>query len=538
MLKRFGILLILALAFALRIIGIGWGLPNESRVESLHPDEPIVALVAGSLDPLAGKFDPGFYNYGTLYLSVSRLVAPPATPETVGHYRSRLLNMRFVNAFAGVASVAVLYVLLRRRSQAAALAGSAILAIAPGFVVHSKFATVDVFATFLVISCLAVADKLLDESVRAEKFAAAAGLLAGLAGGTKYNFILVSVAVFVAIGMSQRANRLFLGLLAVATTVVGFLVATPGLILNPARFRQDFLYELKHTAEGHGLVFAGRPPGFLTHISNLSEGVGAVLCLLGVLGMGYGLWASRRNPTLRWFWPIAVFGVLYYLAIGRAQVAFLRYTFPLIPVLAIGTAVLFDLREKLSAAGQRFLVTLYLLGLGGFGGGGLSTAVEQAAWMAGDDPRDQAGTWLKQQGHGKTVGLASDPWFYSPTLYPEMQVHRGVFAAQGEALLAASQNPHVTRGTTPWSERYDFEPSVFDQGCDFIALSSFEIFDYTRLDDAKLTVNELLQSRYRSFMDRLNKDYSLVKLFGSGGPTTHDLMYIRPTILVYKRKAP
>src|SRR5438045_8124951 len=65
---------LLALAAALRLTGITWGLPNPHRYYPFHPDETVIMDAVERLHPFADGFLPGFYNYGTLYLLLCRLV--------------------------------------------------------------------------------------------------------------------------------------------------------------------------------------------------------------------------------------------------------------------------------------------------------------------------------------------------------------------------------------------------------------------------------------------------------------------------------
>ncbi|RYZ85007.1 MAG: hypothetical protein EOP06_17030, partial [Proteobacteria bacterium] len=73
-LERYAALLLIVFAFALRIWGIQWALPDVNRAYSYHVDESVVVGHALDLDPLAGKVDPNFYNYGSLSLLVDGFV--------------------------------------------------------------------------------------------------------------------------------------------------------------------------------------------------------------------------------------------------------------------------------------------------------------------------------------------------------------------------------------------------------------------------------------------------------------------------------
>lgn len=538
MLRRWLPAIIFAVALFLRLFGFGWGLPSDTRMESLHPDEPIVLMFSKQVNPLGGDLDPGFYNYGTLYLSVSRLISgnsefQPGAPA----YRQDLLKGRLISVFSGAGIALLGFLILRPRVEllGAALGGLAV-AFAPGLVVHSRFMTVDVFATFLVTLALYLGLKFFDSPAKPFGLAAGAGLVAGLAGGTKYNFVLVLIAILCAIGLSELAEKWKLMFTSFVTTVVGFLIGTPGVVLNPAKFRTDLAYEIQHVAEGHGLVFAGRPLGFFTHIGNLLEAFGGLSLIIGIAASIWAVSVARKNKELRWIIPGLVFALVYYILIGRAQVAFLRYVFPIIPVLGISIGWLVSECRRANTPQSRMVIGFGILSIGGFGGGGLASSVKLSSWMAGEDVRDQAGAWLRKNGTGKTVGLTSDPWFYSPTLYPQVQANRMLFMNAGREWMAAASNPAVTRGDRPWEERFDFDATLLDAKPDFITFSSFEAFDLGRLQKDKIAGFELQQSRYTEFSQRLESEYKLAQVFGMGGSTTHDMMYVRPIIFIYERK--
>ena len=59
-------------ALLVRLVGIGWGLPNDQRSFSLHPDEPVVFLYSQQIEPTKLDFTPGFYNTDA-YLTVLRV---------------------------------------------------------------------------------------------------------------------------------------------------------------------------------------------------------------------------------------------------------------------------------------------------------------------------------------------------------------------------------------------------------------------------------------------------------------------------------
>lgn len=543
---------VFALALLLRLLGIDWGLPNEQRWTSLHPDEPIVLGYSQAIDIAQGRFDPGFYNYGTLYLTVlnvaTRVVdgygggmkaadSPEEEWKVVSRYH---LAGRVVSALAGAGLAWVcLLVLFRRTHVFGAYAAALAVAFSPGLVVHSRFQTVDMLAAFLTLLSVYYALKLLPpdgRDVRHVRVASWSGLFAGLAGGTKYSGLLALLALFVALGWVPKPARWWSLISALAAGLVGFFVATPGALLNPAAFWRDFRYEMVHTSTGHGLVFAATPSGFIVQIGNLIASMGGLLLLLGACGLAWTLW--RRTP---WAVALLAFGLATYVLIGRAEVKFLRYAFPLVPVVAVGFGYLMGESHAHVSKKMRIWVLAGLLALGGFGGGGLSGSAVATLQMLAEDPRDAAGQYLKSVGSGLTVGVVRDPWFQTPTLYPGTALPRAVPEDVRMRLMAEARDPAVVQYRPADGEpKHEWDKRlVSDLAPDYIVYSSFESDDVERIAESprRATPAEREEAeRYRAFMESLQAGYEPDKAFGLDGPSVHDLMYIRPRIWVWKRK--
>lgn len=538
-------LLIFGFSLVLRCIGLDWGLPSETNHWSRHPDEPVVFAYSQQIKPAEGKFTPGFYNYGTFYLTALRVATDVVNAYGGGPVESKpdsavsaLANYhragRWINVLAGSGMAWIVFSVLRRRSNLfGAVIGGVAVGVAPGLVVHSRFQTVDVFATFLLTLGLAFAMRLSeDEHVRGKeplKWALLSGAFIGLSAGTKYTGLLGLIALGAVCLSAQRWKELVLGLLMTAAT---FIIATPGCLLEPEKFWKDFGYEMAHTSTGHGLVFTGTGPGFVYHAVNLAIGFGAILSLLGVMGLvraGY-----KRHV---WALAIGLFGLAYFLLIGRAEVKFLRYTFPLMPVLAIGAGWFAGRAHENPNRRWRVVGFGAVLGLGGLLGGGAATTLQATAVMSTPDIRQTIVPLLKDG----TVGLVSDPWFYTPDFYPEVNSPRWVPFAQRDAEMRAATIPKLERAlpANP-EERQDWDVHLLDLAPGTIVYSSFETEGLERLaryGNAPAQYKAQLD-RYVAFQNRLKAEYDLV-LTDQNNPWTvvHDLMYIRPTLWVWKRKA-
>ncbi|MGI8923126.1 MAG: glycosyltransferase family 39 protein [Fimbriimonadales bacterium] len=538
--------IVFLIAFGFRLTGIGWGLPSENRHQSLHPDEVLIKEVADRTPYLR----PGFYNYGTLYLTALKVgtdmgrsygwvkegTSVPRWQTDQDIHRTG----RIISAAAGAATVAIVFAtLLMLTGLLGSSVGALSLLVASGHVVHSRFQTSDVMATLFVAAAIHFTVRLLRPQGAPFRQTMAAAVAIGLAAGTKYSGALMIIPLLLAIWWTDPKSFFRTAAIAVVSFVFVFVLATPGIILESSRFWIGFTYELAHSAAGHGIVFANTASAFAYQISNILEAFGIVPAVLGTVGIAY--MAIKRH---RWALILALFMLIYYFTIGRAEVKFLRYVLPLLPILAIGVGVLVG---KLHRRGGYYRVAtgaaVFLVGASLAGSRG---AIAMTGFMARQDPRDQAAAWLDKQ--NGTIGFVSDPWFYSPPLFPDT----GLLSPKAR-LEAMEQNPRLVRYVSPDGPKLDWDPRLITGvQPDTIVISSFEFVDSDRTNQPSLL----------EFMPLLSESYqlaaivwggevatpptgqpgapvtreSLREIIGSRYPTTHDMMYIQPTICILRKK--
>ncbi len=545
-------------------MGIGWGLPNDLHRQSYHPDEGVIWEVSQRIEPTRLDFTPGFYNYGTLYLTTLRVLSDavaiygqgldPENPESYWRYRGEChLAGRILSALAGAGTVLVVFCLLRRFSGIpAGVFGALLVLVAPGHVVHSRFQTVDVFAAFLLMVSLYYAVSL-KYPVRAEgrellKRVLLAGAFAGLSAGVKYTgglAVLGALAAIATLPLPLRIRARYGGL-AVAASAVFFFLATPGALLDTGHFLHDLQYERQHMATGHGILYEQTSHGLIYQFLNLNIGVGLFATLLGGAGLAFA--AARKHS---WALIVLAFALPYYLLIGDAEVKFLRYALPLIPCLAVGFGWLMEAAHR-KRGWARGLVAAGLLGLGGFDFGGLQSAATMTGWMMREDPRDVCARYLKALAQDRpelSVGLVSDPWFWTPPLFPDASA--GLFVnfgglsdeqiAERRALIAEATAPRVIRyfPNDPRAKK-DWDVRLLSEDRpDFVVYSSFESKTPERLLGRRglSPVAQATTEDYAAFMEQLKRDYAPDHTFGAQPPPAHDLEYIQPRLWVWKRNA-
>lgn len=562
-------LFIFTLALGLRLLGIGWGLPNANHQQSFHPDEPVVWAYSQGIEPTKLKFTPGFYNYGTLYLTTLKVasdvvagysgggVNPEKLDEVWSFIGKSHLAGRVISALAGSGTALLVFLILRRFSnELGAAFGGLAIAFAPAHVVHSRFQTVDILAAFLIAASAFYALKLIPtegiEEKRSDiKLAILSGAFAGLSAGTKYTGILCLITLVVVAFGVRRQSWLKLSGVGIGIAALVFLVTTPGILLETGAFMKGFLYETKHVKEGHGLIFEGTSSGFIFHIANLMLGLGTLMALLGLGGLFGG--AGKRHW---WAIGLAAFLIPYYVLIAGAEVKFIRYTFPLFIGIAVGFGWLIG-KSREKGGKWHMVVGLGILALGGLLGGGLQSSIRFTAWMASPDPREVAGAYLR--GKDTTVGVVADPWFYTASFHPDLG--RRLVFEQGmpavgmtgystylDSKLQATASPKVERfapigadGQRDLAQRLDWdERLVTESKPEYVAFSSFESEGLERI--AKLSdpspVGKATSDRAKAFMEKLKAEYVFDRQFGPDIDFIHDMLYVQPTVWVWKRKTP
>ncbi len=166
-------------ALALRLPGLTWGLPSAEHWYSYHPDERQIAEAVYNV-ATGSDWNPHFFNYPSLFIYLTYFAyslqtlfglstpAQGAAPWPFLH--DVMLCGRLVCALLGAFTVPAVYLIGQRlaglapssnqwsfsRLQEGAspalwpLFAAFLMAVLPGHVQHSHFATVDVPATFFV----------------------------------------------------------------------------------------------------------------------------------------------------------------------------------------------------------------------------------------------------------------------------------------------------------------------------------------------------------------------------------------------------
>ena len=310
-------------------------------------------------------------------------------------------------------------------------------------------------------------------------------------------------------------------------------MSTPGVVFQTSSFLYGVTYEMRHAAEGHGLVFAGTSNGFIyTFTSSLWYGLGPPLAILFAAAVVCALWKRDRAALM-----ILAFAVPYYILISVSQVRFARYALPLFPAVALLCGWL--VREVWLAASTRWRrwawAGLCILAA-------ISTFIYTLALdslFGKPDPRDLAARWIfANVSEGRTIGLIDVPWFYTPPLSKDL------------GIASLLNRPDTSEEFAEVVDGTPYKLTIFSQSerpgvwwtvgrpPSWVIVSSYETDDALRLRD-----NDTISEAQRKQVRRVNADLDLItghyvvrRRFGDTLSLNlpHDMRYVDPSITIYE----
>ncbi len=542
---------VLALALALRLWGITWGLPSATHYFSYHPDESVMLETSSlTMNVFAGRLLPHFYNYGSLQLYLvcfantlaalfgSLDIVPKNFATWYPQWAKMYLIGRCLTVGMGVGTVWATYAVgARLFGRRAGYVAALILAVMPLHAQQSHFLTVDVPATFWVTLSLLWSVRLATDDPKPLRAALLAGLFAGLATATKYNMALVILPLLAASalrftfslgsvsagGLLRIAACCGVGLFASA---LAFCLACPGALLETSTFLKDVRFEAVHVQNPNDPTFRDTGNGFVYHIThNLDAGLGLPLLLLALTSIGYALYRRQRGDAL-----LAAFALPYYVLISLAAVRYARYTIPLLPILALWTGrMLADGSRLPRPVVRRVAVSVAVAGF-------FATAVNALLLvfaMTGPDTRDQALSWLNSGGDISVparVGFAVQPWFGTAPVSP-------YFPLPGVGTWQAVTPPEIARRIVYSGTDWDIN-ALKAQKPDVVVLSEYDYDDALRLHnpEAAAYIAEL-RREYSAFVEfpplHSHIPSHLASLPSRDLP--HDMTYPSPQIVICVR---
>lgn len=285
------------------------------------------------------------------------------------------------------------------------------LAVAPLWAIDAHILKVDIPGTFFIVACVYASWLHLEKgSLRS---LGAAGVLAGLAAGSKYNFGIVILApVSVAIMTAWRAPKRLLvfakamGILFVLS-LAGFIGSNPYIVLSFTEFLQDFKYAAG--AVGANAIMDGVGPLVLFYpMHAMPVSLGGPLYATSIAGFLMILFRPRRGDVVA-----AAFVLPFAFSIVALPVGAAAYLLPLFPFFAICSGVALDrFMENIKPAA--FGRTVAFLAIAA----SIGISASEVSLFTRPDTRYQAGQWVDRNvPAGATIGLMGTPLtFHTPPL--------------------------------------------------------------------------------------------------------------------------
>lgn len=354
--RNLNLTIVLLVAVAIRVWGVRFGLPQRT-----HIDEP--AYVLAALKIASGNFNipyptlsPNLYEliltfgYGALY-AVYRIAGVYLSGLEFG--RSYLVDptpfyllARLTSVLLSAIAVYITYLIGEKLiGKLGGILAALILAVVFIDVRHAHFAEPYALLSLFSITCAYFGFRFV-ENGKIINLVLSAGL-AGMAFALRSSMALLFVIpVFSSLKRGSKNIR-SLGDLGqyvrlivpfAMSALVGFVLAYPGILIEPSQFLDAFRYyrDLASGAQGfQGFIF-NPGSGWQFYFENFVVGLGGPLILASVCGLIIILLSV--NHRRRW-WLIISFPLIYMMLLGTSKMAFIRYSVPLMPYIALLAAV-------------------------------------------------------------------------------------------------------------------------------------------------------------------------------------------------------
>jgi hypothetical protein len=344
---------ILALALALRLWGIGFGLPHRYHVDEATYVSQALNLGAGVIgrqpNP-TGFSNLLFAEFGGYYVIGKVLGAFPSISAFEQAYRADPSALFFIgrvtSATFGVICVLVCFAIGRAmHGRTTAYASAALLSASFVHVRDSHFAVPDMTA----VTCVTLTILFCVTALRSPRgiYKNLAFLMGGVSVATKWStwpislpLILLFISSLCLGNAEAKAKRhifrkalCLFAFFAIGTALGGF-----QLFLNPQRYFEYALLEWRAGQfGGFGFWQIDTVSGWLFYAKTAWWGMGSVICCVGFLGMACFLWEGIRQRSGVHAVTV-VFPLVYLVLMGSTRHYFARYFLPMVPFLCFFAA--------------------------------------------------------------------------------------------------------------------------------------------------------------------------------------------------------
>lgn len=453
------------------LIGLGLGLQGFTwgRYDCLNADRMAFSGIFPKGGPAfrpSGYLKPPFYTYLNYFLArapADRITGAflfwmkPHERDAL-NCRMRVSFARILNlAMFALCTMAIFVLATRYYGTGAARVAALLFASSAGFMPYQVFLTTDLAVVFVMLAAFLFAVRVTNHPGMSNSVMA--GLLAGLAGATKYNGIAIAVVLPIAHLFAGRAGNPFVDALkrksawACGLCVpLGFVLGNPYAIFDWSRFKTDFLYNYATTPVYHGISTGNSYGHFLRCFLEI-YGWPTALLLAVAIPVGLAAVMMRRKESRSWqpWLMAAAFFMVYFYQIGGFPRLETRFVLPVAPFAMIMASAGFAPMLRLRPAFQAVVAAIVLYNV-------------VCGWWVGrlfvDDPRNYIHAFARERlQHGGVVewsrslpkleGLPVDPTIH--TIYTglkQAEMFKNMF--RGDPAMAATVAQKETQVTADW----------------------------------------------------------------------------------------
>jgi hypothetical protein len=358
--KRFALLIIILLAFLLRLYGINWD--NGGH---LHPDERMLIMVADKIH-FFDQLNPDFFNYGSLpiyLLKGTTQLLDFVFKTTISTYDGMLLVGRLLSVFFDLGTLLVVYQITKLlfRNTKYAIISSFLYAISFFPIQNTHFFVVDVFLTFFITGTLYWLLSYAHSPSNRKIFFM--GILLAAALATKVTAIIflpvICIGIFVISFKISKEKTSFYRILTslsdcmifICTLIIAHILFMPYAYISYLQFLNDTLAQTQMSRNAYIFPYTLQYVYTLPYIYFLKNiflwGVGPVISLLAMSGIAASFYKINKNygaknkrissffSENKLFILFGIYYILYFLIIGKSAVKFMRYMLPLYPFITI-----------------------------------------------------------------------------------------------------------------------------------------------------------------------------------------------------------
>ncbi|MBP9690457.1 glycosyltransferase family 39 protein [Candidatus Woesebacteria bacterium] len=369
------LILIVALASALRIQGINW----DSGFH-FHPDERMLIMVTEKIE-FFSNLNPDFFNYGSLPIYILAGIAQLLDSVFKTHFDSYdglLILGRLVSTFMDLVTIVVLFRIaeLMFKSKSVALWSAFLYAVAFFPIQNSHFFIVDTFLNLFATILIFLILRYRTEHIPKLKYIGLIGIVFAACLTSKVTALLFTPIILLAIilphptreNLFQRiwsairqsipfySKDVFmlsnpflqvvirLSILSLSSLTFAFLFM-PYAFLNSEKFLREILLQMQMNNNPYifpyTLQYVGTTP-YLYYLKNIFLwGLGPIISVFALIGIlivifqGIRQIVSYKLPATSYQLLFALFYLLFFIVMGRSSVKFMRYMLLMYPFFAI-----------------------------------------------------------------------------------------------------------------------------------------------------------------------------------------------------------